>query len=229
VTNSVGLETVVTRRVDVILSGNDRTPPVITLLGRNPDTVLVQSTEYIDPKYTAEDDRDGDVTSLVTRSGEIDFTRLGPYSLLYTVTDKANNKSDPVKRIVWVVPDTLTTDLLVRYNVPSPDPLPSVTGKYTTFNTDGDGPDLTETILTEVEWTWIHEENNTQFQFYMKYSAAPHHKDLGSSVKNFLTNPQITLSGTSITGLDGKYYVTVIDKMLVWVKTDGSFAIRLTK
>jgi hypothetical protein len=44
VTNSAGLTTVVTRNVEVP-PGGDPQPPVITLSGRNPDTILVNLCE----------------------------------------------------------------------------------------------------------------------------------------------------------------------------------------
>lgn len=88
--------------------GPDVTPPVITLKGKNPDTVKVGSGAYTDPGYTAIDDVDGDVTSKVTVSElfgkplPISLAQAGSYTLVYTVSDKAGNPAT-VTRVVYVV------------------------------------------------------------------------------------------------------------------------------
>ena len=234
VTNKAGLTTQKTRFVSVIESKYDHKAPVITLKGKNPDTVLVKSsTSYKEPGYTAIDNRDGDVTAKVTVSGTVDMTRLKDYKISYSVTDEATNR-ETVYRTVWVVPDTENTDLLVRYIVPSPDTLKAVKGTYTTFNTDGAGPDLRESTITSIkfEWTPPAQYSQAQLQFQIQYSGQPYNKDFNTeAIKTALSKPgaKMTLSGTTVTGLDGTYYVTVQGTTLVWVKIDGSFAILLTR
>jgi hypothetical protein len=232
VTNTKGLTAQKTRRVAITKSKFDTEGPVITLKGKNPDTVLVRSsTSYKDPGYTAIDDFDGDVTDRVTVSGTVDMTRLKSYIISYTAKDNMTN-STTERRTVWVVPDTTSANLFIRYNVPSPDSLPLVKGDFKTFNTDGDGPDLTTTILTSVkfEWTPATQYSQPQFQFSFSYSAPPNYTSFNSVSQTFAKpGPKMTLKGTSIDGLDGTYYVTYQEKALIWVRSDTSFAIILTK
>ncbi len=74
----------------------DSTPPVITLNGSNPVTVI-KGTRYTDAGATANDDRDGNVT--VTTSGSVDINSVGSYTLTYSATDKAGNVSTKTRTV----------------------------------------------------------------------------------------------------------------------------------
>lgn len=76
--------------------------PVITLLGSNPDSVTLGSTEYVEPGYTATDAVDGDLTADVQVSGTINLQSVGEYTLTYTVKNSAG-LSDTAIRTVLVV------------------------------------------------------------------------------------------------------------------------------
>jgi hypothetical protein len=92
-------------------SGPDKVPPVIQLLGDNP-MQLVQGEGYVEPGYTATDNIDGDVTSRVQVSGQVDTSQPGQYTLVYTASDQAGNASMPMRRVVRVTaaPDNGGTD-----------------------------------------------------------------------------------------------------------------------
>ena len=79
----------------------DTTPPVITLLGDNPMTILVK-TPYVEAGYTATDSCDGDVTAFVFVSGIVDSNTVGTYILVYTGIDRSVNPAQ-VTRTVNVV------------------------------------------------------------------------------------------------------------------------------
>jgi len=64
----------------------DRTPPVITLLGKNPDTVLVGTT-YTDPGATAFDNYSLNITSKIKTTNNVNKDSVGMYTITYTVTD----------------------------------------------------------------------------------------------------------------------------------------------
>ncbi|MGC8844692.1 MAG: DUF5011 domain-containing protein [Candidatus Hydrogenedens sp.] len=83
------------------INGIDRVPPEISLLGDNPYTVY-QGTEYREPGYKATDNADGDITSRVQVSGNVDTNQPGEYTLTYTVRDNAGNNSS-ANRIVRVL------------------------------------------------------------------------------------------------------------------------------
>ena len=80
----------------------DTTPPVITLLGNNPDTVFL-GEEYVDPGAEAVDDRDGPVA--VTVTGEVISSPEGTESVLtYRAEDALGNASETTRTVV-AVPD----------------------------------------------------------------------------------------------------------------------------
>lgn len=76
----------VTRTVNVI----DVLSPVITILGSNPATVNV-NTVYSDAGSTALDDADGDVTSDIVITGNVNSSSVGTYTVTYTVSDSSGN------------------------------------------------------------------------------------------------------------------------------------------
>jgi len=77
----------------------DTNPPVISLLGSNPIT-LIQGNKYTDPGATAIDDKDGVVQ--VTTVGEVNNTKVGKYIIIYNSIDKYKNKSSE-SRVIEVV------------------------------------------------------------------------------------------------------------------------------
>jgi hypothetical protein len=77
----------------------DTEAPVVTLLGKNPDSVLV-NTPYTEAGATALDNKDGDITSSIVITGTVDNTKLGTYTLTYTATDKAGNKDSVTRTVV---------------------------------------------------------------------------------------------------------------------------------
>ena len=83
----------------------DITAPVITILGDNP-TSVVQNTTYTDAGATAKDTIDGTVS--VKSISNVDTSTLGEYTITYTATDKAGNKSTDTRKVnVTLPPDTV--------------------------------------------------------------------------------------------------------------------------
>jgi len=80
----------------------DRTPPVIVLLGDGTVT-LEQGQAYVEAGVEAHDNYDGDLTAFVSVSGDVDTGRPGTYKLTYTVTDSSGNQARR-ERIILVVP-----------------------------------------------------------------------------------------------------------------------------
>ncbi len=83
----------------------DINPPEITLKGDIVQTINCDSSVYEDPGYTAYDKEDGDITSLVKRTGEVS-TKVAykTYYLKYNVSDKVGNAAEEKKRTVVVKP-----------------------------------------------------------------------------------------------------------------------------
>jgi len=86
---------------------HDIWPPVITLNGPNPLSVL-QGGTFNDPGATATDNNDGNISGSISTSGTVNTSTVGAYAVTYTVTDSAGNMSCPVTRVVNVLasPDT---------------------------------------------------------------------------------------------------------------------------
>lgn len=78
----------------------DETAPVITITGGNTQTVSLNAA-LTDPGATANDDTDGDVSSLVTSDylTAVDKDKTGTYTVTYTVADKAGNTSTATKAV----------------------------------------------------------------------------------------------------------------------------------
>jgi|GEM_PF-2401158 len=94
VTDAAGNEATMTRNVNVI----DTVAPVITLTGANPLQHEV-GTIYTDPGATAFDAGDGDVTGDIIVDGSVDSSKVGSYTLTYSVTDAAGNEATMTRNV----------------------------------------------------------------------------------------------------------------------------------
>ncbi len=82
----------------------DETKPVVTMKGKNPDTLIVKTvTTYNDPGCTAQDDIDGDVTSNIIVSTNVNVNVVSYYLISYSVEDKAGNVSNKLTRRIEVI------------------------------------------------------------------------------------------------------------------------------
>ena len=95
-----------TRTVTVVpacstLTCGVNTPPVITVVGVNPLT-LIQNTVFTDTGATAFDLEDGTVTP--TATGTVNTAVIGSYTITYNATDSQGATATPKTRIVNVVP-----------------------------------------------------------------------------------------------------------------------------
>ena len=90
----------------------DTTPPVITLVGANPQ-IVERGTPYTELGATALDNLDGDMSgTIVIDASSVDTTTVGDYVVTYNVSDGAGNPAVQVTRTVNVlaapVPPTIT-------------------------------------------------------------------------------------------------------------------------
>lgn len=89
----------VTRTVHVV----DTTAPVITVLGSNPQTILVGEF-YVELGATAIDSYDGDITiNMIIDSTTVDSTTVGSYVVTYNITDAHGNLANQAVRAVNVI------------------------------------------------------------------------------------------------------------------------------
>ncbi len=106
--------------IGVSCTEDDITNPTITLT--DGASVYVQLGEdFTDPGFTANDDKDGDLTSQVTVTGvsSVNTDQVGAYEITYTVSDEAGNTVTET-RTVYVEADGLAGSYAVASNVTGP-------------------------------------------------------------------------------------------------------------
>lgn len=92
---------------DYMLVPVDQTAPEITLKGEA-EIELQLGESFTDPGATAIDNLDGDLTSKIEVSGEVNADIVGIYTLKYNVTDSDGNKATEVTRTVKVTGEEYT-------------------------------------------------------------------------------------------------------------------------
>jgi peptidoglycan/xylan/chitin deacetylase (PgdA/CDA1 family) len=145
VTDSSGNVGTATRTINY----KDPNAPVITLNGDAQQTIIVGGTWT--SGCTAVDDADGDVTSKVVQTGDVDVNTPGTYTVTYTVSDSSGNTATATQTITVV---QLTNDENQAVN-----------GKviYLTFD---DGPcEYTDQLLATLAKYNVHATFFTTSQF----------------------------------------------------------------
>jgi len=80
----------------------DTTAPVVILVGGDATSLTVGDI-YTDKGATATDNKDGDITDKIVKTGSVDISKTGTYVIKYNVADTAGNKAVEKKRTVTVV------------------------------------------------------------------------------------------------------------------------------
>jgi len=91
----------------IVISDEDNTLPVITLVGATVDTIVVGSS-WIEPGYSAFDLASGNLTNEVVVNSSLDTATVGVYEVTYTVADDASNTAT-AKRTIHVIDNVLPT------------------------------------------------------------------------------------------------------------------------
>jgi hypothetical protein len=93
-----------------LLLANDNTTPIITLNGS--DTVYVEvGSTYADAGATAYDATEGDISSRLTSTSDVDDQAAGIYYVTYCAGDASGNEAPCVTRVVYVVVDQSAPEL----------------------------------------------------------------------------------------------------------------------
>ncbi len=80
----------------------DTTPPTITLKGSNPMSMSLNSSAQSDPGATANDSKDGDISSKITStwsSTNPNNNIKGSYTITYSVSDAAGNQATATRTV----------------------------------------------------------------------------------------------------------------------------------
>ena len=96
--DAAGNESSVSRQVTVV----DKTAPVITLNG-DASILWEAGTSFIDPGAIAKDAVEGDLSSVIVVSTDINVLVPGSYTLSYNVKDSSGNEASTLTRVVKVV------------------------------------------------------------------------------------------------------------------------------
>ena len=81
----------------------DKTAPVITLNGANPQIVILNNS-YTELNATASDNLDGDVSShIVTNSTAVNVNVQGSYPVTYSIADSSGNSAVEIRYVSVVV------------------------------------------------------------------------------------------------------------------------------
>lgn len=82
--------------------------PEITLIG-NKDITINEGSNYSDEGAKATDNIDGDITSKIKVSGNVDTNKTGTYTITYTVSDKAGNIAETSRKVTVIATVTTTS------------------------------------------------------------------------------------------------------------------------
>ena len=98
---------------------NDNLSPIIALIG-SADTIVERASipNYVDPGATASDPTEGDITSSISSTTDMDQTTAGIYTVTYCVTDASGNGPICVTRTIKVVLDRTAPVLTLNGNDP---------------------------------------------------------------------------------------------------------------
>jgi hypothetical protein len=80
----------------------DTTAPVISIIGDNP-YIVGSGTTYTDPGATAIDETDGDITSKIVMTNNVNTADTSTYHVNYNVADNAGNTAAEMIRTVKVI------------------------------------------------------------------------------------------------------------------------------
>ena len=191
VSDSVGNKAPTQTRT-VIVIGDD-TPPTITLKGDKTITIEAGLT-YVDPGYTATDNRDGNITDMVTVTGTVDTNIPGTYTIQYDVIDSSSNAAIQQIRTVTVVdtiPPTLTLKGGSSITIPASAPYVEP-GYIATDNIDGN-------VRVEiVGWVNTNRPGSYSIQ-YTAYDSSGNNAppQIRMIIVEDVTPPVITLKGNS--------------------------------
>ncbi len=153
-------------------------PPEITLLGDNLMVVDCKG-EYVEPGYVAMDPEDGDLTSEVIVTGQVNTAEPGTYQIEYRVTDHGEPpQTTVVYRTVEVVDNDLPTITLLGRN-----PMPWRLGDSPWIEPGYEANDLC--------WGWVNPlvevsgtvDVNTAGEYVLTYTPKDYSNNVGQSVR----------------------------------------------
>ena len=203
----------------------DTKAPVITLNGTS-EVALEVGSNYEESGTSAIDNIDGNITSNLVASGEVDTTKLGTYMIKYNVSDSSGNKAAEVVRTVKVVDTTApiislqgdqTINLIVggKYSEPGAVASDNYDGNLTekvvisgTVDTQKVGSYVLKYVVIDTSGNWSTELARTvivQYQFSISTKQLPLRINSGRTLP--IKFQIVDVSGSPISNATAKAYV----------------------
>ena len=141
---------------DSVINNPDTIPPVITLLGENPQ-VLVKNETYEELGATANDNIDGNISGSIIISSTVNINQIGTYEVLYNVVDSSNNSAVASRKVAVIggVDPIIGVWTLINEEWVGPGDWPDDQARGCFMSTDSGSPDtiiFTETSVTKNVW-----------------------------------------------------------------------------
>lgn len=184
----------------------DLVKPVLKLKGKSTEKVQYGSS-YKESGFKAMDNYDGNITSKVRVSGNVDSNKIGKYKLYYSVSDSSGNKTTKIRtiKVVDETPPVIKlrgkSRVIVKKNQPYLDQ-----GCLVTDNYDGD---LTSKVVTRGKV-------NTSVTGVYKVTYS-----VSDSFGNYSIRERIVQVGTQSDIDDDNYIMVSIDKQKLWYYKNG--------
>lgn len=167
---------------------SDKKAPQLSLNGEAEITLLIDQ-EYTEQGANAQDNKDGDLSSQVQITGQVDNSKVGSYSLNYNVSDSSGNAAIQVTRAVNVIQTgkaqlgPLVGATAEIYEIQADGSLLLV---FTETTTDGD-------IKTAGQFNFHYAELDANKWYLAKVSGG---QDIDANDDGFIDNPSTTNQGS---------------------------------
>jgi plastocyanin len=155
----------------------DTTPPVILITGPVRISITVGET-YTDQGATATDDVSGDLTSSIVTTNPVDTSIPGTYTVTYTVTDAASNKTS-IGRIVTVNAAISADTYTINVTASNASDY-TLSGADRNGNVTGNDPSVTVNLGDTIDFA----VDASGHPFYIKTIQATGTDDLAEDVTN---------------------------------------------
>lgn len=97
----------------------DTEKPKLNLNGES-EISLIETSNYIEQGAKATDNYDGDITNKIKITGNVDTTKIGEYTITYTVKDSSSNEEIITRKVVVTEkPKTIVKKVVVEENTSS--------------------------------------------------------------------------------------------------------------
>ena len=173
-------------------------PPGITLTGDKTVTIAIGQT-YSEPGFSAYDKEDGNLTSSLVATNNIDNTKSGTYTVTYEVSDADSNKSSATRAVVVAGSEPEPTEIFVRLNS---NPFRS---PYYIFSSSEKGAPLSLELVKGETYAFTRTDSGHPFNIGVSWRAADSYISMSSTGSSYVVSGIASIEGGSD---GGGYYGT---------------------